>query len=823
MKLLACDVGTTHCKAGLFDMDGTACCIASHATPMDRAADEGATLDPERLWQTVTAVLAEAAAAACGEPIAAVGIASMAETGLLVDRRAGRPRSGLVPWFDPRAAPQAEKIGRQEDPFAIFQRSGLRASYKCGLAKILWLQQREPAITEGAVWLSAADFVAQRLTGQVATDPTLAARTLAYRIDAGHWDADWIASLGLDAALFPTVLPSGQPMGETTLEAAAATGSRLRPGIPVAICGHDHVVAALSVGAVDETILDSIGTAEALVGALPSRPLTRDHFASGLVFGPHIIPGRMFWMGALSAAGRSLDWLRGILGDPQLSYEACAALIEQTTPEPVDLLYLPYLLGAQAPWPNSSARGAFVGLADAHGRGDLMKAVLQGVAYEMACILQAAETATGCPMRSLTAVGGGVRVPSWLQIRADVIGRPVVTSPHAEATLLGAAVACATGVGADIHRGEIMAQAATSSQSPVIYQPDPSRHRAHQRLLDIYRTLQAPLRAAASGLASQGRGGITPPDRTKGGSVVKTNNRGNVVTLREVLPLAEAGGYAVGSFSPRYTAMIQHVLRAGQQMRSPLIVQISANELRWFSSTAAEFAEEFHRCLVSERITAPVVLHLDHTKDPAIIADAIAAGFTSVMIDRSELPLADNIARTTEVVAYAHSRGVSVEAELGRIFSGDKIETEEDRELFTMPEEAELFARETSVDALAVSVGTAHGVYMVRKPMIDFDRLQAIRRLTRVHLVLHGGSGVPAEMLTQAFRLPGGGVSKVNIATDLEQAMLKALGRSERMSNIELEALPADVRATAGAAVETEVREKIEHFLSSAGRAAPMS
>jgi len=505
MKLLACDIGTSHCKAGLFAMDGTACRIASCAAPAHYAVDGCATLDPEQLWQTAAAVLAEAAAT--DEPIAALGIASMAETGLLVDRRTGRPRSDLIPWFDPAAAPQGERIGRQEDPFVIFQHSGLRASYKCGLAKILWLRQREPQITENAVWLSTADFVAQKLTGQLATDPTLAARTLAYRIDTGDWGADWLASFGLDMCLFPPILPSGQPVGQTTREAADATSAGLKAGIPVAICGHDHMVAALTVGAPEDGMaLDSIGTAEALVGALPRRSLTHEAFASGLVFGPHVVPDQMFWMGALSASGRSLDWLRGVLGDPPLSYEALATLIGQGTTEPTDLLYLPYLLGAQAPWPDPNARGAFIGLTAAHSRRDLIKAVLQGVAYEMACILQTAEMTTGRPIPALVAAGGGARIPAWLQIRADVTGRPVIASPHAEATLLGAAILA--GAGAGVYCGESMAERLLSARavlnptSPITYRPDPDRHSAHERLLDIYRTLQAPLRAAL-GLAAR--------------------------------------------------------------------------------------------------------------------------------------------------------------------------------------------------------------------------------------------------------------------------------------------------------------------------------
>jgi fructose-bisphosphate aldolase class II len=292
-----------------------------------------------------------------------------------------------------------------------------------------------------------------------------------------------------------------------------------------------------------------------------------------------------------------------------------------------------------------------------------------------------------------------------------------------------------------------------------------------------------------------------------------------VITLKQALEQAERGGFALGSFAPRYTSMIQPILAAGQKTQSPLIVQISQKELVRYGISPAEFAAEFYAQVSDQMITVPVVLHLDHTKDFAVIQQAIAAGFTSVMIDASEKPLDENIAVSREVVEYAHAHGVSVEAELGMIGTTDFVETEKDEELYTDPNEAERFVAETQVDALAVSVGTAHGVYMVRQPKIDYDRLTAIRRLTPVHLVLHGGSGVPAEMMQRAIRLPGGGVSKVNIATDLELAALQALGREERMTNAECQTLPADQLAAARSAVEATVIDKIKNFLGSEGRA----
>ncbi|MFC4599523.1 class II fructose-bisphosphate aldolase [Cohnella hongkongensis] len=296
----------------------------------------------------------------------------------------------------------------------------------------------------------------------------------------------------------------------------------------------------------------------------------------------------------------------------------------------------------------------------------------------------------------------------------------------------------------------------------------------------------------------------------------------NVIALKPLLEMAERRRYANGSFSPRYTPMIAPVLQAAEEMKSPLIVQISEKELHRYGITPEQFGEEFYAQMDELRITVPVTLHLDHTKSLSTIAAAIEAGFTSVMIDASEKRLQDNIAATKEIVTYAHARGVSVEAELGMIGTTDFVETDTDEELYTDPGEAEIFVKATKVDALAVSCGTAHGVYMVRQPKIDYERLRAIRALTPVHLVLHGGSGVPAEMIRQAIALPGGGVSKVNIATDLEIALLQALGREERMTNAECLALPPDRLAAGRAAVKRVVGDKIEHFLGSKGLALPL-
>lgn len=293
----------------------------------------------------------------------------------------------------------------------------------------------------------------------------------------------------------------------------------------------------------------------------------------------------------------------------------------------------------------------------------------------------------------------------------------------------------------------------------------------------------------------------------------------NVQNLTELLKDARANGYAVGSFSARYTKLIRPIIQAAINTNSPAIVQLSEKEVIRHKVGVKEFADEFYRVVKELDPQVPLALHLDHTKTLDVIREAMDAGFTSVMIDASEMEYADNVAVTKEVVAMAHPRHITVEAELGKIGTTDFVETDKDEEMYTDPQEAADFCRETNVDCLAVSVGTAHGVYTVRQPKVDYAILEAINKLTDTPLVLHGGSGVPSEMVTKAAQMPSGGVSKVNIATDLELAMLAVVGKEGHMTEAELNAYPEDVIEKCQEAVRLLVEDKIENYLLSAGKA----
>ncbi|MDT9725802.1 carbohydrate kinase [Xylanibacillus composti] len=476
-------------KAGLFALDGTQVAAASRPTPVHTHPEGFAVYDPEEMWQTALSAMEEALEKAGHPAVASIGITSMAEAGLLVDRTSGSPRSLFLPWYETCSVPQAERIEREADVYERFTKSGLHLSFKHGLPKLLWLKERDASSFDNAVWLSASGYIAYRLTGQFAFDYSLAARTYAFRIDTKEWDQPWIRHFGIDPAIFPEAHPAGATVGKVQ------TGiGRLQPGTPVGISGHDHVCAALSVGAIEPGVVyDSMGTAETLVGTFPERPLGRREYESGLSYGCHVAPGHYFWMGGNSASGGSVEWWRTQLGDEPVRYEELLRWLDEGNAQPSGMLYYPYLSGSGAPSPDARAKAALIGFTKQHSRRDLIQAVLEGTAYQLEAIRREAEAIGGFPIRRLLVVGGGTRNPHWLRIKADIVNCELLVPPVEEATMLGAALTSAAGAG--VYGSIEEAGAAALRREAQLIQPDPERHAHYRKLYEEgYAALQPALR-----------------------------------------------------------------------------------------------------------------------------------------------------------------------------------------------------------------------------------------------------------------------------------------------------------------------------------------
>lgn len=237
--------------------------------------------------------------------------------------------------------------------------------------------------------------------------------------------------------------------------------------------------------------------------------------------------------------------------------------------------------------------------------------------------------------------------------------------------------------------------------------------------------------------------------------------------LRDILVHAEREKIAIGSFNGYDYLTFRATVEAAEETQTPAIVAFGASYLHNMSpeEVVAIFTE------LSRRTSQDVCLHLDHCKDYGTIVRAIKAGFTSVMYDGSALAFEKNLENTKEIVKIAHAAGVSVEAELGSIAAGVKSHEGGGAEIYTNPDKARQFVAETGIDALAVSIGTVHGLYK-GEPKISIETLEAIHQQVDIPLVLHGGSGTPTEIVHECIKH---GIRKINVNTEISVAVLHAL------------------------------------------------
>ncbi|RXT08702.1 class II fructose-1,6-bisphosphate aldolase [Ammoniphilus sp. CFH 90114] len=239
-----------------------------------------------------------------------------------------------------------------------------------------------------------------------------------------------------------------------------------------------------------------------------------------------------------------------------------------------------------------------------------------------------------------------------------------------------------------------------------------------------------------------------------------------LVSMREMLNKAVEGKYAVGQFNLNNLEFTQAILQAAKEENSPVILGVSEGAARYMGGFKTVVA--MVKALMEEyQVNVPVAIHLDHGSSFEKCVEAMYAGFTSVMIDGSHHPLEENIALTKKVVDVAHTLGISVEAELGRIGGQeDDLIVDDAEAAYAVPAECDQLVRETGVDCFAPALGSVHGPYK-GEPNLGFDRMEEIQKLTGVPLVLHGGTGIPTKDIGRAISL---GTAKINVNTENQMA-----------------------------------------------------
>ena len=449
-RLLAIDVGTTNWKAALFSETGDLVggCEVPAVTHRDSS---GQFYDPGEMW----AGIAEAVRGLPegGRSPAAVCVTSMAEAGVPIGGD-GNPVYPAITWFDPRSLPQAKELERRVGAKRLFEITGLDPNPIFSLPKIAWIRDNEPAVfSRIRHWLSVADYINYRLCGEIVTDFSLASRTLAYDLSTRGWSDEILDSLEVPECLFPSVQTAGFRIGSVRSEASRETG--IAEGTPVILGGHDHHCAFLAAGALlKDVVLDSSGTAESVMTLLPQGK-DRPKVFKGMRVGYFIDPDRFASMGGILASGASVDWAveniwRGSGGEGKnglSDYGEVIAAASAAAPGSGGLFFLPHLRGAGAPAWEPRSRGAFIGLRTTHTRGDLLRAVFEGLCFELRVLLDAVEYAFDIKTTGMNTVGGGAKNTFWQTIKADITGLDVNVPDVKDSTAQGAALVAGVGIG----------------------------------------------------------------------------------------------------------------------------------------------------------------------------------------------------------------------------------------------------------------------------------------------------------------------------------------------------------------------------------------
>jgi xylulokinase len=452
---LAHDLGTTGNKANLFDERGqpVASAFAGYETIYPRPG--WAEQDAADWWRAVrdsTQELLSASIVAPGD-IAAVSFSGQMMAALPVDK-SGVPLRSAIIWADQRATAEAEFLADRCGFEQVYRRTGHRAGASYTAAKVLWIQRHQPELYARTYqFLQAKDYAACKLSGVFATDYSDASGTNLFDLERRDWAVDMIEAVGLDPRKLPPVHPSSTVIGKVTLEAAAETG--LLTGTPVVIGGGDGACATVGAGSVHPGEAYNYVGSSSWIAVTSEQPLYDPQMRT-FTFA-HLDPQLYFPTGTMQCAGGSFDWLERLLrgeacpessrrGETRL-YDEMSAAAADVEPGAGGLLFLPHLIGERSPHWNPLARGAFVGLTMSHGRAEMARAVLEGVAFNLRMILDAF-LEQGADIQAMRLIGGGARSSPWRQILADVYGLPILRPALlAEATALGAAIAGGVGVG----------------------------------------------------------------------------------------------------------------------------------------------------------------------------------------------------------------------------------------------------------------------------------------------------------------------------------------------------------------------------------------
>jgi len=491
MSLLGIDVGISGCKAVAFDYEGHTLGQAFREYHLYQPQPGWMELDPAEVWAAVSGVVREAAAAAgaaaAGDKVTALAIATHGESVVPVDAT-GAPIYRFITAIDTRAVKQMqwweEKVGAKR----LFDITGMPPHPMYTANKLMWLRAYDPAVFNAAArFLCMADFLFTRMGLPPTMDHSLASRTMLQDIRTRKWDPELLRLAGLEAERLSATVPSGTLLGEIAPQVAADLG--LAAGAVAVTGGHDHCCGSLGVGATRAgMMMDSTGTVECVTAVMETLVLDDNLLRSNLPVEPHTVAGMYVVLGWSSVGGALLKWYRDTFARAEIAEaersgrSAYDVILAEAVEGPSPVLILPHFVGSGTPALDPLSKGAILGLTLSTTRGQIVKAIIDSVTYEIKLSIDAMEAA-GLAINELRAMGGGTKSTLWLQTKADILGRPVKAMDVSEAPCLGCALLAGVATGVYASTAEAVTRAVRVNRT---YEPNPKLHDQYAEKAAVY-------------------------------------------------------------------------------------------------------------------------------------------------------------------------------------------------------------------------------------------------------------------------------------------------------------------------------------------------
>lgn len=501
LYLLGIDIGTSACKAALFDRKGQVLAAANGEYPVYYPEEGWAEQNPEEWWSAVCEAVRRVIRKAGIQPeeIAGVGIDGQSWSAIAIDK-GGKVLTNTPIWMDTRAQSICDRLNEEIGEDEIFRIAGnsLQPSYTT--AKILWYKENLPEVYSKIYKiLQSNSYIAFKLTGQISQDLSQGYGLHCFDMRTGQWDEEMCRKMGIPRDFLPEIVPSDRIIGTVTKKAAEESG--LAEGTPVAAGGLDAACGTLGAGVIHS------GETQEQGGQAGGMSICIEKYQADprLILGFHVIPGKWLLQGGTTGGGGVMRWFEREFADYERlmreqtgisSFDQLNEIAEKVKPGCDGLVFLPYMAGERSPIWNPYAKGVFYGLDFSKTKGHMVRACMEGVAFSLRHNLETAEEA-GAKAEILRAMGGSANSLLWTQIKSDVTGKTMAVPASDTATTLGAALLAGVGTGFYKDYEEAVAETVKVTRK---HQPDPEKKAVYDKnyetYLELYRSLSGLMKKA---------------------------------------------------------------------------------------------------------------------------------------------------------------------------------------------------------------------------------------------------------------------------------------------------------------------------------------